>query len=190
MRQASPKYPRPPLWLYAGRIAKQFKASLQAKIVRRLPCFSTAKGLRKARSQSRITGIRESKGSQQGAVAVEFALVLPLFLLLIFGVMDFGLAMYSKGLITNASQEGARFGAIYRLSPLMVDDIRTHVQAYLQAAGFTDPVTVTITGAGGPSGSPLSVRVDYTYHWLTLPGLLSGFTGDLMLSAETVRRLE
>ncbi|MCL4500917.1 MAG: pilus assembly protein [Deltaproteobacteria bacterium] len=117
-------------------------------------------------------------------------MVLPLFLVLIFGVIDFGLAMYSKGLITNASQEGARFGAIYRLDPLMVDDIRTHVQAYLQAAGFTDPVTVTITGAGGPSGSPLSVRVDYTYHWLTLPGLLSGWPGDLMLSAETVRRLE
>jgi hypothetical protein len=121
---------------------------------------------------------------------VEFALVLPLFLLLIFGVMDFGLAMYSKELITNASQEGARFGAIYRLNPLTVEDIQAHVQVYLHAGGFTDPVTVTVTGAGGLSGSPLSVRVDYAYHWLTLPGLVSGLAGDLNLSAETVRRLE
>lgn len=122
--------------------------------------------------------------------ALEFALVLPLFLMLIFGVMDFGLAMYAKGLITNASQEGARFGAIYRLNPLTVGDIQTHVQSYLQAAGFTDPVTVSVTGAGGPSGSPLSVRVDYAYQMLTLPDLVAGLTGDLKLSAETVRRLE
>ncbi len=117
-------------------------------------------------------------------------MVLPLFLLLIFGVIDFGLAMYSKGLITNASQEGARFGAIYRTNPLTANDIQTHVQAYLQAAGFTDPVTVTVTGAGGPSGSPLSVRVNYAYHWLALPGLASGFAGDLQLSSETVKWLE
>ena len=121
---------------------------------------------------------------------MEFALALPLFLMLIFGLIDFGLAMYAKGLITNASQEGARFGAIYRLDSLTVGDIQTHVQGYLQAAGFPAPVTVTVTGAGGPSGSPLSVRVDYAYHLQTLPELVAGLAGDLGLSAETVRRLE
>lgn len=83
---------------------------------------------------------------------MEFALVLPLFLVLLFGVMDFGLAMYAKGLITNASQEGARFGAIYRLTPLTENDIKAHAQAYLVSAGFSDPVLVTAPGAGGPSG--------------------------------------
>ncbi len=54
---------------------------------------------------------------QQGAAAVEFAVVAPLFLILWFGVLDFGLGMYAKGLITHASQEGARYGAVYHLSP-------------------------------------------------------------------------
>lgn len=140
--------------------------------------------------RGRFTGIRKRWRDQQGVAAVEFALVLPLLLMLIFGVIDFGLAMYAKGLITNASQEGVRFAAIYRLNPLTVVDIQTHVQSYLQAAGFNDPVTVTVSGAGGPSGSPLSVRVDYAYHLLTLPDLVPGFTGNLQLSTETVRRLE
>jgi Flp pilus assembly protein TadG len=49
---------------------------------------------------------------QKGGAA-EFALVLPLFLILWCAVVDFGLPLYAKGLITHASQEGARFGRIY-----------------------------------------------------------------------------
>jgi Flp pilus assembly protein TadG len=121
---------------------------------------------------------------------VEFALVLPLFLILWFGVIEFGLAMYAKGLITNASQEGARFGAIYRLTPLSSGEVQAFVQGYLQEAGFSDPVTITVAGAGGPSGTPLSVRVDYAYHFLALPNFVAGLVGDITLSAETVVRLE
>jgi hypothetical protein len=51
-------------------------------------------------------------------------------------------------------------------------------------------VIVTVTGAGGLSGSPLNVRVDYAYRLLTLPDVVAGLTGDLELSAATVRRLE
>lgn len=127
---------------------------------------------------------------QQGAASVDFALVLPLFLVLWFGVMDFGLAMYAKGLITHASQEGARYGAIYRLNPLTAGDIQAHIQSYLQDAGFTDPVTITVSGAGGGSGTPLTVRVDYVYHFLALPDFVTEMAGNLNLSAETVLRLE
>lgn len=130
------------------------------------------------------------RAGEQGAAAVEFALALPLFLVLWFGVIDFGLAMYAKGLITNASQEGARFGAIYRLNPLPEAEIQAHVRSYLQAAGFTDPVTVTVSGAGGASGSTLSIRVDYAYQFIALPAFVTGLTGNLNLSAETVTRLE
>ncbi len=177
------------------RLIPGWKASWPAMSLRKPPARKFAwsvgaKGPGGAPGHSRSTGIGKRWRGQQGVAAVEFALILPLFLMLIFGVIDFGLAMYAKGLITNASQEGARFGAIYRLDPLTVGDIQTHVQDYLQTAGFTAPVTVTVTGAGGPSGSPLSVRVDYAYRSLTLPELVAGLTGDLELSAQTVRRLE
>ena len=43
---------------------------------------------------------------------VELALALPMMLLLIFGAVEFGTAMYDKAVITNASREGARFGIV------------------------------------------------------------------------------
>ncbi len=108
-----------------------------------------------------------------GSAALEFALVAPLFLILTFGVLDFGLAMHAKGLITHASQEGASFGVAYRLAPPTAADIQAHVLRYLQGAGFSEPVTLTVTGAGGVSGTPLSVRIEFTYHFLALPNFLT-----------------
>jgi len=48
--------------------------------------------------------------AQRGAQAVEFALVLPFMIMVIFAVLDFGFLVYNKAVITNASREGARFG--------------------------------------------------------------------------------
>jgi TadE-like protein len=179
-----------PLRLFPGRKASRPAENLRRAHARRYAWIVEAKGPGGTTGQSRGRGIRKIWRCQQGVAAVEFALALPLLLMLVFGLIDFGLAMYAKGLITNASQEGARFGAIYRLNSLSVSDIQTHVQAYLQTAGFPAPVTITVAGAGGPSGSPLSVRVDYAYHLQTLPELVAGLAGDLDLSAETVRHLE
>lgn len=49
---------------------------------------------------------------QKGAAIVEFAVVLPLLLVLLFGIIEFGLIMYNKHIITNASREGARYGIV------------------------------------------------------------------------------
>jgi Flp pilus assembly protein TadG len=50
--------------------------------------------------------------NQKGAQAVEFALALPFFVLILFAVLDFGLLVYNKAIITNASREAARRGVI------------------------------------------------------------------------------
>ena len=55
--------------------------------------------------------------NQKGAAIVEFAIILPLLLLLIFGMIEFSLLMYNKAMITNASREGARRGIVYRVDP-------------------------------------------------------------------------
>ena len=51
--------------------------------------------------------------SQKGSVLVEFALILPVFLTLLFGVVTFSLALYNKTVLTMATREGARAGAMY-----------------------------------------------------------------------------
>src|SRR5450631_4836494 len=48
----------------------------------------------------------------RGAEAVEFALVVPIFLLLVFGIVDFGYMINHDTMINNASREGARTGAV------------------------------------------------------------------------------
>jgi Flp pilus assembly protein TadG len=53
---------------------------------------------------------------EQGGVAVEFAILLPVFLLLAFGIMDFGHAFYMQQMITSASREGARYATKYHTS--------------------------------------------------------------------------
>jgi len=54
--------------------------------------------------------------NERGAVAAEFALLLPVILLILFGTIEFGMIMYSREVITNASREGARAG-IVQVSP-------------------------------------------------------------------------
>ena len=50
--------------------------------------------------------------SQRGASAVEFALILPLLIVLTFGIIEFGLLMYNQQVLTNAAREGARYGIV------------------------------------------------------------------------------
>jgi Flp pilus assembly protein TadG len=52
--------------------------------------------------------LRRSRGDERGTAALELALVLPIFLLLVYGGLSFGLAMSAKGSITEAAAEGAR----------------------------------------------------------------------------------
>ena len=49
---------------------------------------------------------------RNGQSLVEFAVVLPVFLLVLAGILDFGLGLYSQMTIINASREGARFGVV------------------------------------------------------------------------------
>jgi Flp pilus assembly protein TadG len=55
----------------------------------------------------------EHARTQKGSVLIEFAFVLPVFLMLLFGVVTFSLALYNKTILTMASREGARAAAIY-----------------------------------------------------------------------------
>ena len=57
--------------------------------------------------------------NQKGAAAVEFAIVIVLLLTLIFGMLEFSLAMFNQQVITNAAREGARAGIVARVPRLL-----------------------------------------------------------------------
>ena len=113
--------------------------------------------------------------SESGASAVEFALVLPLLMLILFGIIEFGLALYRQAILTNASREGARLGIVLSVPPITTAAINTRIDTYLTAAGIP-PGTVTprniVLGTG--TGTPVTVSLTLPYTFVSLPGFTSG----------------
>ena len=70
--------------------------------------------------------------NQKGAAAVEFAIILPLLLVLLFGIVEFSILFYNKAMITNASREGARAGIVFAETRLNESDICQVVTDYCQ----------------------------------------------------------
>lgn len=134
--------------------------------------------------------------AQGGVTAVEFALVLPILLLLVFAIFEIGLVLYNKAVITNASREAARYGVVMRTPKHTSEEIEQKALDYcssflvsLSPSTNSDPnpvVTVPIPGAGGSFGQPLTVTVSYTFTGLGLGTLLSPLTGPITLTATTV----
>jgi len=101
----------------------------------------------------------------RGAAAIEFALVLPFLLLIIFGTIDFGRAINAQIVLTEAAREGARLAALGQSEPAVV--ARTQ-----SAATGLSPVTVTVTGCA-PGAGPVAdatVAVSYQFSFVTPVG--------------------
>ncbi len=128
---------------------------------------------------------------QKGIAAVEYALVLPFLTLLLFGIIDFGTALYNREVLTNASREGARAGILLSVPRPSVADVRNVVQAYLTSAGMIpSEVSITVNGAGGVTGNDLSVALTYNYPFLVLSNLLPAVPDSLPITVQTVMKLE
>jgi len=113
----------------------------------------------------RITG-RRGKG-EGGQSLVEFALVLPIFLLVLFAIVDFGMAFHAWITVTNSAREGARLGSVRAPE----DDINQRVRD--TAGSLGDDLDVTITNAEGDPGESVVVDVSYGYSLITpLVGIL------------------
>ena len=52
------------------------------------------------------------KNGEKGQALVEFTLLIPIFMLLLFAIIDFGMGFYSWITVTNAAREGARLGVV------------------------------------------------------------------------------
>ncbi|WP_434718334.1 TadE/TadG family type IV pilus assembly protein [Paraburkholderia sp. A1BS-2L] len=154
---------------------------------------STMTNCQKRGYRRRVPAIR-LKESQKGVAAVEFAIVLPVLLLILFGIVELGIGLYDKAVITNASREGARAGVVLKTPKPSSDDVKgvvtRYTSNYLMTFGQQNTPAVTTTGTGGTFGQPLSVTVTYQYNGLGLGQILSAITGPITLSATTVMNNE
>jgi Flp pilus assembly protein TadG len=138
--------------------------------------------------------MRVKQRNQKGASAVEFALVLPILLVLAFGIIEFSIALYDKAMITNASREGARAGIAFRIPPVTDEQIGNVVNTYLGSSlitfGGPAAANTTVTRNGPNPGDELTVSVDYTYTFLLVPNFITSLSGGITMVAETVMRME
>jgi Flp pilus assembly protein TadG len=84
----------------------------------------------------------------RGQALVEFALVLPLFLLLIFGLIDLGRAVYAQNAISEGAREAARWGSVQSRSASDTAGIEDHALAVIQGVpGVTATATCIRPGS-------------------------------------------
>jgi Flp pilus assembly protein TadG len=136
---------------------------------------------------------------EKGAAMVEFAIVLPLLLILLFGIIELSIALYDKAVLTNASREGARAGIVAQ-NPRVADaairnTVRNYCSTYLITFGndILDDGDISITPASRnllPFGTPLQVTVTYRYDFLVLSRIITILMGPITLNASTVMNLE
>jgi Flp pilus assembly protein TadG len=113
---------------------------------------------------------RDRGARDRGAAAVEFALVLPLLLLILFAIIDFGRALNAQITLTQAAREGARLAALGE------PNVAARTQA---AATGLSPVNVNVTpcppGAGPTANA--TVTASYAYSFVTPIGAIAGLFG-------------
>lgn len=140
----------------------------------------------------------------QGAAVIEFAIVLPLLLVLMFGMIEFSLFMYNKQVLTNAVREGARTGVVMRMAPrdLTAEKklIEARVKEYSENFMITfgddkDPVVdepVYDLGTEGvvSIGDTLTVTATFDYTFLVLPNFVGSLADSLKIKAVSVMRME
>jgi len=155
-----------------------------------------------------VSTIRRLISDDQGQALPEFALVLPVLILVLFGVLEFGRGFNYWNDATHISAEGARFAVVNR-KPNPNDAASLQVQLRNQAdtnelrnggsSALPAAAQVCVSFPNGTSniGDPVQVTMTFTYHWLPVLDKASklidnkkGFAATTTFTASSVMRIE
>lgn len=125
---------------------------------------------------------------QSGAATVEFAIVLPMLVLMVLGTIEFGLMFYNKQILTNASREAARAA----IKGVTVSEVKQIVLDYcngklLNLEGF---INLSAADIDVPplDGSDLSVAISFDYNFLF--SQVIGIINPIKISGKTIMHME
>jgi hypothetical protein len=128
---------------------------------------------------------------QMGAAAVELAIVLPFLLVLVFGMIEFGVMFYDKAVLTNASREASRAGITGLAAPDIEQIAKDYCNINLSNFGgndfdpdtdINDVISISVDGS-----NDLRVKLEFSYNLFF--GSILGFPSS-KIEAETVMRME
>lgn len=135
---------------------------------------------------------------ERGSIAVEFAIIAPILLMLVFGILEFGFGYHAWDATQNAAREGARLGAV---SP-DVAEIEARVRG---TTSFLNQSNLNVTIRCGTTGGPFSacpapsswdegdivrVTVDYDFGYVTPLPILVGLGSRMHMSSVAEARFE
>jgi Flp pilus assembly protein TadG len=127
---------------------------------------------------------------QKGVALVEFAIALPLLLLLLFGFIEFGVLLHNKQVITNASREGARaaINPVPLLAPEKVVEVVTdYCDQNLISFGTSNTPAVTPPAPNRVFPQEVTITVTWDYGFL-VPSII-GLGSTITLNGETKMKM-
>jgi len=128
--------------------------------------------------------VHRTRRLERGAAAVEMALLLPVLVLFVGGIVDFGRAFFTQVVLTNAAREGARAAIVLTTGTPNAD-----IQIRAQAASLDVSGTVTVTivkncvAALPTDQAQVQVSAPFTYTFL---GIIPGIQKSTTLTSKAV----
>jgi len=136
---------------------------------------------------------RDRRRSRRGQTLVEFALILPIFILLLVGIFDFGRAVYAYNTISNASREAVRLGIVdQNVAALQAEAVKAAVSlgaspSDVDVAFLTPDLLGTCTSPYG-LGCVVEITVHYQYNAAT--PIVGNLVGTIDMTATTREPIE
>ena len=127
---------------------------------------------------------------------IELALTLPILLVVVMGIFDFGLMFQRYEVVTNAAREGARVGVLPNYTTA---DAQARAQQYLTSGGLSVSATISAVVAQTTFGTPaktvtqvtVTVACPYTYPFVgPILNLFGGSLGSVTLQSVSTMRVE
>jgi len=131
------------------------------------------------------TGLMQKIVNIRGNAVIEFALTLPILLLVVFGITELGRMIMTTNVLNTASREGARYAAVRPASDSL--SVSARVTEVLSAASIDSSTIVIQYDVPGHS---VRVRVTTNFQILSRSVLPPALRGNISLSGETVFRFE
>ena len=120
----------------------------------------------------------------KGQSLAEFALILPMLLLVVMGIFDFGRGIYYYSAVHNAAREGARYGAIDHCNTVAIQDAAKSYAGDLGTSFMVDTPTIYWL-----DGQPQRIVVTVRYNFMAATPLIGRFFGnDGMITLESQAR--
>ena len=125
---------------------------------------------------------------REGSSTIELAILLPLVLVLLIGMLQLGVFMYGMSMVENAARNAARAGSVAQACP--VCEAQNAAYASLHGSAVISNYTVTVLAPGGVVGSLIKIRVMAHIPMLVPGGEALGLGSLMTVTAEATFRQE